>query len=458
MGTQTTGTGGGPSDPTSTERETERHTVRPRPRQARRRRNDPSTTSTPSTHAAPVIPDEETYISDPTGFEPTGPEVEVAGRRGRLLTRDDLARMHVEHAGNLTIQGTPNPQVADEYRLAQQRLIEQQRAAFPENQADALMPDFLREAEAEAEARMAGAPAAPGASGASPPSGGGLPPQAPPAPPAGAPGAPGGPGNPGDSAAAVAFIREAERARQAGDPLVAARLQHMAESALAGSDVRRRKRDVEQSSILGKLRRNLGLERIPTAVVENWGGLKWHFAPAPAPVDYWMYSQMPDDALVRVLYASALGVSANLVGLDDTPIYKVLNVPTTTEYEITVPGPPDEDGKATQRTEVVNINLHVKHCPGCNVELERVDMTQCNACGAQLDPMLVPPSLRVQCAEAFYIWLQEDFGPFEKLEDLWRKMNQVLTMRSDAGEDMYPLLDWSENQQTTPDSPPGEES
>jgi len=382
------------------------------------------------------------------GFEPTLPPVNIAGREMHPLTSDDLARGHLAYAGNVNMRGDPLPDAVAHQRHYARQVAQQtaQDAAqqFGENQAEALMPDFLRDDQ--------GASVAPqghmGSTAPQPPPG---PPGAPPpAPPSGGDGR--GPGGPDNSATVVsALLQEAERARQSGDPLLGVRLQKMAEAAIVDTTVRRTPPKVERSLILDKLRRNLGLKAIKSAAVE-WGGMKWHFAPAPAQVDYWLYTQLPEEPLSRVMVAPALGVSTGLVGLDDTPLWKVFNLPILTEYEIDVPGL----GQTLPHVERVPISLHSKLCPGCAHEV-KVDAEKCAYCGAAQDLMDVPATLRIQYAEKMYEWLQNEFGPFERLNELWKLMTDLVKMRSEAKDETYPLLDWSAKQTTTPTSPPGDE-
>ncbi len=234
---------------------------------------------------------------------------------------------------------------------------------------------------------------------------------------------------------------------------MAARLRRMAEAALVNTAVTREPVKTERSLVLDKLRRNLGLKAIKPAEIE-WGGMKWHFAPVPATLDYWLYANLPEEPLTRTMHAPALGIVTGLVGLDDTPLYKVLNIPLKTFYGVPIPTPGGEEGEMT--VETVPSDLHTKLCPGCSFDVP-VDATTCPSCKATLDPMDVPVTLRIQYAEKMFDWFQNEFGPFERLPELWELMNVAVKSRSEAKDETYPLLDWSSKEKKTPSSTPGEE-
>lgn len=394
------------------------------------------------------IPDEAPYVPDPHGFEPAAPAQNVAGRSIRPITTRELMLQHQAVAGeHVSILGTTKPSL--DIKSREEKIREEEREAWkpppverPQetsgDRAERIMPEFLQPAPQPQESP--------------PPSGG-----PPAAPPGGGSGSGGGSGKGGwgsgeeQNALLRDILREAERAREDGDPALAARIRGLAESSLGGSNMSRKISTPKRSPVLERLRSNLGLRKIQPASVE-WGGMKWHFTSTPAPLDYWMYAQLPDDPIGRGLHSAALGISAALVGIDEEPLWKVLNIPLTTVYEIDVPDP-TTGGTAKDQ---IKLNLHAKRCPTCSLEVDLEDK-KCGTCGAAVDPYDVPLSLRFRYADTFFEWLQNELGPYEQLDELWTLMREAVKSRSLDQEDLYPLLNWSQQQTETPTSPSGAE-
>lgn len=379
------------------------------------------------------IPESPPYVPNPSGFEPASPPQMVAGRPLQPISPKELMAQHRAVAGDVSILGTKDGAKAPPKPQAPPRSMATAMPQTPAQRAELLLPDFLRPQQQASASQAEGAtpPSPPPSTGGSGSSGGGS----------------GDGPPPPDNVLLRNLIRESERAREEGDPALSARIRGLAEAALGGSRMNRKAPKAKGSSAMNRLRANLGLRKIKPAEVE-WGGLKWKFAPSPAPLDYWMYSQLPDDPIGRGLHSAALGICASLVGLDDEPLWQVLSIPLTADYTIDLP-----DGG----TDEISLNLHVKRCKSCSTEVE-IQAESCKLCGASQDPFDVPLSLRFRYADMFFTWLQEEFGPYEELDELWTKMRGALKSRASDQEDLYPLLNWSQNQQTeTPTSPSGAE-
>ncbi|KKN20148.1 hypothetical protein LCGC14_0938590 [marine sediment metagenome] len=192
----------------------------------------------------------------------------------------------------------------------------------------------------------------------------------------------------------------------------------------------------ETHPALLKLRRNLGLQKIPPVTIE-WCNTKWHFAPPPPALDRWV-ADMTESGLGSY---SALKLAAAVIGLDGAPLYNVFGVELRASY-----APPD--GSAT-----VEVRLYEKRCDACN-EIIEVDAQKCEACGSLHDPFEMPLNLRVRCAELMHRHFSEEFGPYEDLRHLHLKMRDKMADRMVDKATLYPfpelLLTSSSETDTTP--------
>ncbi|MFA5135490.1 MAG: hypothetical protein WC505_06930 [Patescibacteria group bacterium] len=185
----------------------------------------------------------------------------------------------------------------------------------------------------------------------------------------------------------------------------------------------------KENAILSRLKADLGIQKIKPVSVD-WGGYKWHFAPAPAAMDRWLVAMAATDG--ANMY-SVLKVAISLVGIDGEPVWKVLGIELEADYR--------QDGS----DKTVRVPLYTRLCPSCgnNVGFET---DTCQQCGTLLDVFSMPLPLRLRCADAVNQFFQNDFGPYEQLVDLYDLLNKAMPDRIKNHNDIYPFLKVSQPQ------------
>ncbi len=241
-----------------------------------------------------------------------------------------------------------------------------------------------------------------------------------------------------DKATLAALLSErAVEARKRGDDDLAEQLKGVLSQILGEAKPKRIRTKRTEHPALNKLKRNLGLKKIKPATIE-WAGSKWHFAPAPPLVDNWVAVVVEQ----QVGAYSALKVSANLVGIDDAPLYEVLGIELVGTFEIS--------------GETMSQPLYVKECDACGGQVD-VGAVVCPHCDSILDPFDMPLDLRMECTRRVHQFFVEDFGPYEKLSILFGLMRDVMPDRVGDRETLYdPFLKLSPTSSTeTATSPSG---
>lgn len=203
-------------------------------------------------------------------------------------------------------------------------------------------------------------------------------------------------------------------ARKRGDDRLALELQEAVAEVLGTNRPKRIRQKKSVHPALAKLRRNLGLAKIKPATIE-WADSKWHFAPAPPLLDQWVITMQEQNMGMW----SALKVAANLVGIDDTPLYSVFGIELEAEY----------DTIGTQP-------LYNKFCDACG-EVVRADILTCPNCSNLMDPYTMPLDLRIECAQRAHRFFVEEFGPYEDIGQLYNLMRDAMPDRVRDREALY---------------------
>jgi hypothetical protein len=190
-------------------------------------------------------------------------------------------------------------------------------------------------------------------------------------------------------------------------------------------NVQEKARPAGRSPVLQRMVEHFGLEKIKPVEIE-WGGFRWRFAPTSTRLDLWIGEKLAGNGY----NAAALLVAAGTVGIDGEPIYKVLNVPLSKEYEIS------DLSKTVTKT--VTLPLYNKRC-NCGNEVA-VEANKCKSCGAQVDPFDLPLELRVEVADRLYRFLEENFGAYEELAELVTLKDQQMKNRVLNRGELYPFL------------------
>lgn len=203
-------------------------------------------------------------------------------------------------------------------------------------------------------------------------------------------------------------------ARKRGDDRLALELQDALGEILGSSRPKRIRQKKEVHPALAKLRRNLGLSKIRPATIE-WADSKWHFAPAPPIIDNWVVT-MQEQSMGSW---AALKISANLVGIDDTPLYHVFGIELEAQYDTLAPQV-----------------LYNKFCDSCG-DVLRADTICCANCGSMMDPFSMPLDLRIECAQRAHRFFVEEFGPYEDMNQLYTLMRDAMPDRVSDREALY---------------------
>lgn len=238
---------------------------------------------------------------------------------------------------------------------------------------------------------------------------------------------------------------EVLRARQAGNEDVAQQLLEVFNRLTRADKVIHQVRRVKRPNpVLNKLRANLGLGAIASAEVE-WAEFKWRFAPIPAALDRWIELMAQQGAVNRWM---VLKLAAGLVAIDGEPLWKVFNIDLTADF------------KQEDEEKVFQVPRYTKLCGVCGQDVGfAVTTVTCAQCGASVDPFEVPMPLRAKYAEIVYGFFQDQFGPYENLQDLYLLMQKAVPDRFGNMATLYPFLKLSPSpSETTPISAPGEGS
>jgi hypothetical protein len=344
---------------------------------------------------------------DPGGFVPNSEVQELAGRRVRQVSAADLAAAHQQYAPGTRITGErlPSPDGMRTEPLPQQyppqqdmgaaaqaqRLIPQafrgqaapQPAADPQYQQPA-QPDVTEEKQQETIQEV------------------------------------------NRAASAFEYLYKMDRdAKASGDPERASQTASMLGALKGQVNVQEKQAQAGRSPVLQRMVEHFGLEKIKPVDIE-WAGFRWRFAPTTTKLDLWIGEKLAGNGY----NAAALLVAAGTVGIDGEPIYKVLNIPLSKEYEIS-----DLSKTVTKR---VTLPLYNKRC-SCGNDVA-IEATRCGACGAQLDPFELPLELRVEAADRLYRFLEENFGAYEELSELVTLKDKQMKNRVMNRDELYPFL------------------
>lgn len=350
---------------------------------------------------------------------------EIAGHQVRKVSHEQLMRMHEEDSGGAPI--FENFVAPNDQAMAQAQRRSAQAGAMQE-EVDEMTPQWMRDRQ----------PAAP--------------PQAEAAP---APRETTRDGMPrldmqgADEAVSVlkALNHRATEAQAEGDLMGAKALRDAIQSIANAAEMKRRYTPKMDHPVLRKLKSSLGIEKIKP-VRKEWAGLAWNCYPANVILDAWFLDNVWEDQR----NFSALKLSTYCVGIDDVPLYEVFSIPLVHEYEVTVP----EGDKLIKQK--LKLEPYRKLCKTCGIEV-KIDskLKECQNCGSIIDPFEVPMPLRLRCAERLYSFLQEEFGPTERLDRLVSELRDVIADRFADMDELYPLAKLSDEAPTTDASASGEE-
>lgn len=380
-------------------------------------------------------------VDDPSGFVANAPIEAMYGRRVRPMSNAELERAHHMQAGNVPMFGQPSIGDKDgkmpEQPISEPRREEPRANPNARRQAEVLMPDYLKDAPPQDKPPQQNSnypSSKENSSGKST----------------------------RQSVAATAaqqalfdestamierLLEQEAAARNRGDYQTAAEARQLAESIAEDYEFERVVKPKEEHPGLKRLRARLGLEQIKPASV-NWAGFKWMFAVTNARLDRWVGRSMNEDNS----NLASLIIASSLIGIDDVPLYDFLSIPIEEEHTVTNK---DENGNIID-TKKVTVSIFKKFCI-CGAEV-KIDETECYSCKAKLNIYDVPTDLRMLCAERFYNFLEEDFGPYEGLPILIDRRNELMKSRQVDMRELYPLAFSSQEAKTTTSSQSGDES
>jgi hypothetical protein len=350
---------------------------------------------------------------------------EIAGHQVRKVDHAELMRLHNEETGGAPI--FENFAAPDEQAMAQARRAQQM--GNMQQEVDEMTPEWMRGRMPQQPPQAAPNPAPRETTAES------------------APRLDMGGADEGVGGLKVLNHRATE-AQAEGDLMGAKALRDAIQSIAGATDMRREYKPIGEHHVLQKLKSSLGLQKIKP-VRKEWAGLAWNCYPANVILDAWFLDNIWDDQR----NFSALKLASYCVGLDDVPLYAVFGIPLHHHYEITVPGSKGEEVK-----QKLKIDPYRKVCKTCGIEVA-IDpaLTECKNCGAQIDPFVVPMALRLRCAETLYQFLQEEFGPTERLDRLVSELRDMIADRFADMDELYPLAKLSDEAPKTDDSPSGED-
>jgi hypothetical protein len=222
-------------------------------------------------------------------------------------------------------------------------------------------------------------------------------------------------------------------ARRSGNEDLANELKEILNKILgAAQRVHRVRKPKKESNVLSRLKADLGIQRIKSVNIE-WAGYTWNFAPPPAAMDRWLLAMAASGG--ANLY-SVLKISISLVGIDNEPLWKVLGIALDADYK-------QENSDA-----LIRMPLYNRLCHACGFDIG-FEEDKCAQCGALLNHYAMPLSLRLRCADAINSFFQDDFGPYEQLEELYTLMRDAMPDRINDRGDIYPFLKVSQQQPET---------
>lgn len=216
------------------------------------------------------------------------------------------------------------------------------------------------------------------------------------------------------------------RAQETGDTTTAQVLRAVIDEMVGEQTLEKIAKPRKEHPVMQRLKSSLGIQKIKPVTIQ-WAGFEWLFHPIPAPLDNWVIGIVESG----IISYSEAKLAASIVGIDGEPIYKVLDVPLTMEF-----GPKRDSDEEPETT--ANVKLHTKACPACRSDVE-VDAETCPSCRSNLDPFDMPWVLRLRCAQALHEFFTEDFGPYEQLIELHRRMRNEMPDRNANQEDLYPF-------------------
>lgn len=373
----------------------------------------------------------EQLAEDPTGYVPPTAVEQHGGRSMRRMHDQHIQEAHERYAGkDVRITGEKIDTAPGSYEDLNAPPKRQENAEAAQK-ASTIMPEAFRQAPPPQQQPV------------------GMPPQQ---PPAGREPQPeeyiNAHASANEAAGIYEYLTEAHaQAEKAGDFQAAAYTRSLKEKLETDFEIEEQVETSKRHPVLQRFLSNLGIERIGP-VKQEWGGSNWFFYPIPPVVDRWVNA-----TLESALNSAAVEIAASTVGLDDVPLYEVLNVPLRKKHKVTTKGD-------VQVTTEITVTIYRKRCD-CGKEIE-ADAEKCDRCGALHDKFDMPAELRIECASRFYALLESKFGPYEELIELVNLKDAKMKSRRFNKEDLYgpflpSLLKESEEQPTTPESPSGEE-
>jgi len=380
--------------------------------------------------------DHTPMAEDPSGFVAASPVQNLSGRSVRPMTDSDLTRAHQMQAGNVPMFGNASvgPEGGKELPPIQRQPQAPAASSRTQQQAEEMLPDYMRSGAPKQEDN----PQSKGSSHLGDPQG----------------------FTPSDKLALAQsyqfdeirravehLLNEEENARASGDYLAAHQARRLIDNLIEDYDFDKVEKPKAEHPAMSKLKANLGLEQIkPTTI--PWAGSNWMFAATNARLDQWVNETTSNDGS----NIAAVVISASLVGLDDVPMFEFLGIPLEEEYSMSDPKQHGMVGGGSR----ITVTRFWKYCQ-CGAKI-RVNEEKCNHCGAVHSKFEMPTDLRMECAEVFYNFLEEEFGPYEELAILLKKKSDVMKDRRFNKEELYPLAMPLEEPKTIPKSPSGEES
>jgi hypothetical protein len=386
--------------------------------------------------------EQEEFVEDPAGWEPTTDPQEIGGRKMHRMSPQDLYELHRAHAGDAPMMTDPYAHLekghvpADEDEI-EESLKEQKRR----RQNDGPSPDeLLKNYKKKEEESKSTTPT----ETSSIDDDTDEPIQI-------------DPGQAGEAVRLVeSLVNKATQLRNEGDLRQASELTAIATRIVNAAKVKRKQPEQPRHPALAKLLNNFGLERIEPVKI-SWMGSVWVFAPRPEQIDFWIGREVQDDASllnICLIAGSLVGLGVDEPGADPpAPLWEVFNINLKASYEMEVPA---GEGLPSD-TEMFEVQVYHKVCESCSNETP-VQSTKCEICGAMQDVFDVPLNLRLRYAQTTKHYLQEKMGlgamEWGVLVD---EMREKLPDRQLDREEVYPLAQPLFRARKTPGSAPGEE-
>ncbi len=363
----------------------------------------PAGVSAPPTEEASMPPSVDEFLPSSKAEEV------IMGHKVHKVSGQELLQQHLNEAGDVPIVADMSDP-AIKAKMAAQKTYNEQQAR---QQADDLMAGWVQDATPQAPPQAA--PASAPEPSVAPPRVNAI------------------PMNEETASVIKTLTDRISRAQREGDLMTARELQGVLANITEAVDTKRVHEPKGRHPVMAKLAQSLGLEKIKPAEVE-WAGAKWHFRPANSLLDVWLRENLWSNKENLPF----LRIASNLVGIDDTPLYEVFSLDLKHTYAYDA-----ADGPQT-----VDVNPYQKFCETCFAEVALAS-DKCTSCGASQSPFNMPLALRLLCAERFYRYVQEEFGPVEHLVQLMVLMREAMPDRLVDGESLYPLAVLSPDQKKT---------